>query len=240
MSRSIISLALGTAIAVRMALAAGAEQPPDDTAPAQRLMAAAHRARATWEGLAGFTAELVVSAGSHRAEGTLRVTGGEVEVALPSGFEWVERRIASLVEHRQPSSGSYDVSLISEPGPHPLGHAIRIHDDSLMGSQYRIQDDVIREVHRQIGPTRFTITVLEVVRNPAGQYLPQCYSVSYWDVDTGNLERTSVVRNEWVRVGSWDLPQRLLAVETADDGTRDVFEIRFQNHRILDQATAGR
>jgi hypothetical protein len=55
-----------------------------------------------------------------------------------------------------------------------------------------------------------------------------------WDAKTNNLRSTNTVFDEWTRVGKWDLPKRLLSVETRDKGRRNVREIRFSGHRLLD------
>ena len=120
---------------------------------------------------------------------------------------------------------------------HPLGRLIRFNGDRLH-SVYRIQDDVIKEVHRTMGPSRFTISVMEMSRNADEKLLPACYSLSWWDVESGDLTASETVRNEWVRVGDWDLPARLLSVRTEDSTQREVRQIRFTNHQITPRAAA--
>ena len=64
------------------------------------------------------------------------------------------------------------VSFADEQTDHPLGRLIKLDYDSAMASAYRIKDDVIREVNRQMDGGRFTISVFEVNRNAEGKYLP--------------------------------------------------------------------
>jgi hypothetical protein len=87
--------------------------------------------------------------------------------------------------------------------------------------------------------SRFTITVTEVSRNSAGKYLPKTYSVSFWDAKTGNLKSTNTVLDEWTRVGRWDLPKRLLSIDTRDEGRRNVRQIHFSNLKLLDTGKAA-
>lgn len=193
-----------------------------------------HGARATWDGFPGFTADLVVTEDGKQATGKMSVSEtGDVELQLSDSFSWAQKKLRSLVGHRLGGSDrNYDVSF-ADGLTTPLGRLIKINDDTLMGSRYRVQGDIIREVHRNMKDIRFTITVIDVSRNKEGKYLPSVYTVSYWDTKTGALKSTSVVRDHWKRVGKWDLPARQLTVESTDKGTRHVKEIRLNNIRLL-------
>jgi hypothetical protein len=234
-------LGAAAAWAATIAVVAGLALPAargetDAEATAEQLMARAHDTRATWDGFPGFTAELAVSANEQQASGIVEFSAdGAVKVSLPEGFEWVETKLQSLADHRRGGGDrKYDVSFADDHTQHPLGRLIKINDDALMGSHYRIGGDVITEVHRTMGDTRFTITVIDVARNREGKYLPKMYTVSFWDVKTGNLKSTSVIRDQWLEVDRWELPSDLLTIETADDGQRVVKEIKFQGHKLLD------
>jgi len=209
---------------------------------AEDLMIRAHKNRATWAGFPGFAAELVVAEDGRETTGKLTVSAdGELSLELAGSLDWAERKLESLVAHRMGTADTeYDVSFADKAKNHPLGRLIAINDDRLMGSRYRVQDDLIREVHRAPQNIKFTITVLDVNRNPEGNYLPKYYTVSFWDKETGKLKSTSTVLDDWKRVGEWDLPARQLTVESAD-GERSVKEIRLKNHRLLtEKKAAGR
>ncbi len=238
MSRHLFRTAcLSLAMMVVFAGTLCAEEELDATA----LMVRSHDARADWKGFPGFTAEVVATQDGESATGTIAVSAsGDMTLELPSSMAWAERKLDSLVSHRfGDTSREYDVSFADAVKNHPLGRLIKINDDALMGSQYRVQDDVIREVHRNMGDTRFTITVIDVARNKDGQYLPTMYTVSYWDSKTGDLKSTSVVRDDWKRVGKWDLPAKLLSVDSSDEGQRHVREIRLTNLQLLEAASTG-
>ncbi len=238
-------VALATALAVdsNRALAEKAKQ-GESNASAEQLMSRSHLARATWDNMPGFQADIVVSDDGRRIKGRATVdAAGDVQIDLPENakIDWVDRKLKSLVAHRQGSGDqSYDVSFADQETTQPLGRLIRINDDKLMGSQYRIRDDVITEVHRKMGDMRFTISVIEVYRNPEGKYLPRTYTVSFWDAKTGNLKSTSTVLDEWKRVSKWDLPSRLLSIETADDGQRHVRQIEFRHLKLLANSPASK
>lgn len=208
-----------------------ADEPTSET-----MMRTAHDARALWHGLSGFSADITVSTNGVIAEGRLTVTAnGELQLEdLESEHsQWAVRRLQSLVDHRMPQEDrDYDVSFADDVTTHPLGRLIRIHNDRFH-SLYRIAGDVITEVHRTMGTTRFSITVTETHRNIEGKHLPEAYSVSWWNVESGALTACDVVRNEWVRIDGFDLPSRLLSVRSDDSGQREVGEIRLRNHKLL-------
>jgi hypothetical protein len=100
-----------------------------------------------------------------------------------------------------------------------------------MGSHYRIQVDVIREVNRKMDGGRFTITVLEVRRNAEGKYLPGVYSVNFWNAD-GSLRSSTTTCEAWVRVATFDLPLTHDSVTAGKDVHKNV-RMEFSQHRLL-------
>lgn len=229
LSHSCTRLSLAVLLVQSLSITAKAGEPN-----AKEIMVRAHKARATWHNLPGFTVEIVVSTNDDVVEGRMAVTAdGKLKLDLPKSSQtaWAQRRLQSLVDHRLPRTDErkFNVSFANDIKTHPLGRLIRFNENRLH-SVYRIRDDVITEVHRTIGPTRFTISVSEVSRNAEGKYLPKSYSVSWWDAKTGNLKACDAVYNEWVRVGRLDLPAKLLVVRTEDDGKRQVGQVVFRNH----------
>ena len=207
---------------------------PQSTAEA--MMVRAHQARAEWHNFPGFLADISVATEGTTLEGRIQVASdGTLELTLDGNdeFAWVEPRLRSLVNHRLPPEREreFDVAFADAVTTHPLGRLIRFNEDRLH-SVYRIRDDVITEVHRTMGKTRFTISVTETSRNSDSKVLPGSYSLSWWDVDSGDLTASETVRNDWVRVGQWDLPSRVLSVRTEDNARREVRQITFTNHRI--------
>ena len=206
---------------------------------AKEMMICAHEARANWDDFPGFTADIVVSTNSAVIKGQMWVAAdGKLKLGLPKSPKtaWARRRLKSMIDHRLPRSDrKFDVSFADDIKTHPLGRLIRFNQDRLH-SVYRIKGDVITEVHRTTGLTRFTISVSQVSRNAEGKILPKSYSVSWWDAKTGNLKACDTVYNEWVRVGRLDLPAKLLVVRTEDDGKRQVGQVVFRNHQLLSTA----
>jgi hypothetical protein len=220
------------------AIVSGWAQQPRDAAPAtaEEMMLRAHAARATWEKFPGFRAKVQLNRNGQVFSGEVLVgSDGAVSLQLPQAVDlaWAQRKLDSLVAHRLPTGEtSYNVQFADDELHHPLGRLIRFNEDRLH-SVYRIRGDVITEVHRQMGETRFTISVVEVTRNAEGKYLPRTYTVSFWDGSSGALRSTTTVHNAWVRVGGFDLPRRVMSIETADGGRREVYQIVFSGHELL-------
>ncbi len=204
---------------------------------ADQILASARDSRAMWEDFPGFSADLTLALGSERLAGRIKVSeDGEVEL---SGFgdaaiDRPRQILESLVQHRSGGGGPLGhVSFVEEQGVHPLGRLIRFEEDKELNSAYRVQDNVVTEVNRLMGPTKFTITVLDVHRNPAGKYLPTTFNVSFWDKDSGKLKASETHLNDWLRVGNFELPERIV-VFRAEDGKRDTVSMEFTNHRLLE------
>lgn len=207
-------------------------EPPTEAA---KLLAAARAKRATWEKFPGFRARIAVheDAQSQRGEFTCSADG-EVKLDLPAtiGKKWAQSHLDQLVSHRMPSGDLGDAATFSdEPPGHPLGRLIRL-DEAAVGSHYRIRDNRITEVHRTSGRRRFTISVLAFHTTTEGRYLPAVYSVVTWDNRSNQIESTRDVVNQWRRVGEYDLPEKIIEIESRGEG-RHVRSIEFSDHALM-------
>ncbi|HEY1600260.1 MAG TPA: DUF3386 family protein [Pirellulales bacterium] len=228
-----------TLTAVLPEITAVAAAPVPATATAQEILTTARDARAVWDDFPGFSADLVLRQGTENRTGRITVSAeGDVQLAGFDGMELgrVEQVLASLVQHRMGGGGPTGaVSFVAEEAEHPLGRMIRFDEDKDLHSAYRVTDGVVTEVNRQMGPSRFTISVLDVYRNPAGKYLPTTFNVSFWDKDFGKLTSSETHLNQWLDVGGFDLPQRIVILR-AEDQKRDVVSLSFANHQLLSAA----
>lgn len=211
---------------------ASADEPA--TVAAADLLYRARQARANWKDFAGFSAQIAVNVNGLEQSGSLRVDrdGGVILQGIGAPLrDDVLQPLRSLVMHRLAVAEKNDgVSYPAGEKDHPLGQLVKLDYDTAMASEYRIQGEEIREVSRQTERGRFTISVLATHRNQDGQTLPALYNVCSWNND-GGLERTTTVRNEWTRVGGYDLPTLFLSVSSAGDQNRTT-QIRFWNHEI--------
>lgn len=198
------------------------------------LLDGARRARAIWNNFSGFTADATIFAEGKSQTGRITVSStGDVEL---KGFDLkekdVQRTLGSMMSHRLGgASDSDDVSLVNEAAKHPLGPLVKLDYDTAMGSTYRIRDNVIRQVNREMGGGHFTISVLDVAWNKEGEYLPAVYTVTFWNKD-GSVRRSSTVRDQWKRIGGMDLPTQHLTV-TAGANKLDYINMEFSNHQLL-------
>ena len=98
-------------------------------------------------------------------------------------------------------------------------------------SSYRVKDDQLTVVNRNLDSENMTITVMENEKTPEGKYLPHLYNVQYWKAADGNLLRTETFENRWMRTGKFDLPtlNRLL---TSSASGLTVRSFRLTNHKL--------
>lgn len=213
-----------------------AQATPDVSAA--EALARARDGRAIWTDFPGFTAEVTLRAGGREASGKLSIDAeGNVSLDVPGSplCAWAQEQLHSLVEHRMPDGeiSTGDVAYADDDVDHPLGRKINLGDPDL-ASAYRLKDDVIMEVNRSMGKIRFTISVLEIVRSAENKYLPRSFAMSFFDSASGELKGSLAYRNDWQRVGNFDLPKRILEID-AHKGGSTTKEISFSNCRLMEK-----
>jgi hypothetical protein len=198
----------------------------------QRALAA----RATWEQFPGFSADVSGSVDGRPFSGKATVAAsGDVSLELDESVvkRWVEEQLHSLVNHRLPPPKEGNPPILrfaDQDKSHPLGRLL-VFDGGQFASSYRVLDDRITVVNRNLGGQNMTITVLDDLRNAEGKQLPQSYTVQYWNADDGVLDRTESVANRWTRVGRYDLPSSV-TVTTASKAGLSVRAIQFAKHKL--------
>lgn len=220
--------------------AAGAPADASQSVAAGELLERARDARAVWRDFPGFKSHVVIRVDDELAEGELTVdASGDVALSgVSNGVKgWAAQQLQLLVRHRLPAPFAESEVVFGDDGKNPLGRLIKFEGDSAH-SAYRVKEDVIREVNRSMGRSRFTISTLEVSRNPEGKYLPHSYSASYWDTSSGKLTANEAVCQTWVRVGKLDLPAEHVVVKSSD-GEQKVLQITFSKHELLPATTVS-
>jgi hypothetical protein len=106
-----------------------------------------------------------------------------------------------------------------------------IFEGGQFASSYRVLEDRITVVNRNLGGRNMTITVLDDVRNAEGKQLPQSYTVQYWKAENGDLDRTESISNRWTRVGRYDLPSSI-TVRTASKAGLTVRNLVLTKHKL--------
>ncbi len=205
-------------------------------ADGNQMLARAREQRALWDGFPGFEAALTLEDGEHSVQGKVKITAdGEVELTGFGDLDlgWARGQLESMVQHRFSGNGpESEVELVQEATHHPLGSLVKFKDDPSMHSAYRIDADVITQVNRQMGKSRFSINVIDVHRNPEGKYLPTVFQVNFWDKETGELKSSMMCYNTWTRVGEYDLPVRFAFID-AGDNKNEVRSLVFSDQNLL-------
>jgi hypothetical protein len=206
---------------------------PEAVAMFERALAA----RASWEHFPGFSAEISGSVDGRAFSGKTTVaSSGDASLELDDTAikPWVQEQLQSLVNHRlappKNEAGRPTLRFGDRDESHPLGRLL-IFDGGQFASSYRVRDDRITVVNRNLGKHNMTITVLDDTRNAEGKQLPQSYTVQYWKADDGALERTESISNRWTRVGRYDLPASV-TVTTASKAGLSVRTLQLAKHKL--------
>jgi hypothetical protein len=208
---------------------------------ATRSLALARDARAAWQNFPGFTAEVEVNLDGKVTRGRVQVNEkGKVQLEMsdPAAAKWARGLLTSTVEHRMATGAAEQTPccFVDQDITHPLGRAIRVLNDE-MHSSYRIYGDQILEVNRQTKDMRFTIVVMENIRNEEGKYLPASFVVNTWDLKTNALRSSDASHQTWKRVGQFDLPAKFTLV-TATSSKLQTRALTLMQPKLADRTAA--
>jgi hypothetical protein len=212
----------------------------NDPAAHDLLRAAHERGYRFPVGFGGFSATVTLSTDSATTEGTVAVRAPrDLILDLDVSEEdagWVRQEIASIAGHRWPtpyeqSDGRWTLTL-SDDSANPLGQSIKVHDDPF-DSGYRVRDGKISQVLRKMGPTRFTITMLDHQPAVDGRLLPSLFTVTFWDTENDRLTRSDAYTDSYVVVDGVTVPSYRRVVTFKDDG-QSVRELSISNHKLLE------
>lgn len=190
-------------------------------------------------GFAGFTASLTYIQDGEAVSGRVTVRAPrEIEfdiAADDAGLGWLRQEIGSMAGHRWPSP--YEASdgrwtlTFGDDAAHPLGQTVSVHDDPF-GSSYRVRDGRISQVNRQMGGTRFTITILDHQAAIDGRTLPSLFTVAFWDIAADRLTRADAYTDRYATVSGLSLPVGRRVVTSADTG-QTTRELVLNGHELL-------
>jgi hypothetical protein len=177
----------------------------------------------------GFTAAFITSTGER---GRVVVRGRtEIEVVGEDAAGWVAGEITSMVTHRWATT--YDDGD-GRWAKRVEADTVALTDDPF-DSSYRLRGNLISEVHRTVGGSRFVISVSG--RTPAhdGRLLPAHFTVFHWGVDDGRLVKADQFTDSYVLVDGVHLPGRREITSATDAGlTTRWFELA--DHRVTGDA----
>jgi hypothetical protein len=219
----------------------GSAHPNVQQLDAHALLRRAHAAAYRFPGgFGGFRASLVYRDDERDVSGSVEARSPSdisVELAEASAEQraWVRETLASEMGHRWPTryeerDGRYTLTV--EPRPaHPLGDLLRFHDDPFH-SAYCVSGDAITVVDRTINGHRFNIVMQDWHRTEDGRRLPAQYTVAFWDVETGQLERAEIYSSEYVLAHGVYLLARRRVVTVDGRGIR-VRQLELRDHTLL-------
>ena len=198
------------------------------------------------QGFAGFTASLTFVQDGEAVSGRVTVRAPrdiqfDIE-ADDTAIGWLKQEIGSMAGHRWPASyeagdGRWTLTLEDDAG-HPLGQTVNVHEDPF-DSSYRLRDGHISQVNRQMGGTRFTITILDHQTAADGRSLPSDFTVAYWDIAGGRLTRADAYTDRYATVAGTSLPVGRRVVTSTDTG-QTTRELILNGHELLSGgASAG-
>ncbi|MEX2491083.1 MAG: DUF3386 family protein [Nitrospirales bacterium] len=210
-----------------------------DDSKARDLLQAAFAKTARWQpDFKGFQADLRVNVNGKETKGTVTVKGPrEVTVVIDDADlqTWAQNQISMIAGHRghrnfQESDGKHILTLGGEE-EHPLGQRINIHGDG-MGSWYRLKDNRITQINRNMPQAAFTINVEDSAITQDQQHLTTRYTVYYFSPKDRSLKNVDSFYDTHIRVANSDLPatRRIISYEDGEIVTRT---LTFENHALL-------
>ncbi len=206
---------------------------------ARELLQAAFTKTARWQpDFKGFQADLRINVNGKETKGTVTVKmPREVTVVIDDTElqTWAQNTIGMIAGHRghrtfEDSDGKYTLTLGGEE-THPLGQRVNIHGDG-MGSWYRVKDNRITQINRNMPQAAFTINVEESAITPDQLHLTTRYTVYYFSPKDQSLKNVDSFTDTHIRTGQADLPatRRIISYENGAVITR---LITFENHVLL-------
>ncbi|MBM80936.1 MAG: hypothetical protein CMJ78_10120 [Planctomycetaceae bacterium] len=193
--------------------------------------------RATWKNFTGFQGEAEGVYDGRSFSGKFKVDDeGSASADLDEGtaVDWFEDQLGSIALHRKASDEPREKPVLhfaDSNRDHPFGPLLRFVGGHF-ASSYRVKDGQITVVNRNFGSKNMTITILDNVKNADGKFLPESYTVQYWNAETGELLQTQSFQHSWKRVGSIDLPTQV-TVTTATSAGLEVRSFRLKNLKLI-------
>lgn len=188
----------------------------------------------------GFRAELRIRLDGNQHSGTLLFKPPrtvEVKVEDEEAQRSVEQTLRSMIFHRMPprrrdTTQPQKPLRLAPPDSHRLGRKVYLGDR--YESSYRIRDNQIFEINRQMGDNRLLITVMENQLTPKGRHLPRHFLVTLFDMESGALKSASAYTDEYVEMEGNFLPKRRQITSTRKGRTRNL-DILVEEIELLEE-----
>jgi hypothetical protein len=209
---------------------------------AYALLEAAHEARQVLPAnFGGYTANVTYRDGATVIKGNVKLEGGKkLEINFPTATgddkDWIEDTVGNIIGHRR--GGSF----AQGDGKNPLtlgdtnsfGQLIELHDG--FNSSYRVKDGKVTEVTREIGNSRFTISVIETMEADKGKYISNHFSVAYRDKTTGALQKVDGFHDDYANWnGAW-VPASRTVMTVGSATTPEIRTLTFSEYKAITPA----
>jgi hypothetical protein len=183
---------------------------------ADRLLAEALAAQATWWNFPGFHAEVTVMVDGRSRQGRIIVApDGRVHV------EHLDRTAADLVRTRLADiacarlgkqSASNRFCYFASTGDHAqFGKAVIPWSDPI-GSTCWVRQKQIQMTQQRFKDRKEIVQLVDSEKNQEGALLPKVVVASQWDPGTNQIKKTTTVLVAWKRTGRFDLPDTIRVI----------------------------
>ena len=241
MKRSLRGLRLAAMVAISAAMPATAEPPKfEPSQDASALLEAAREHREVFhEDFPGCRSDLLIHVDGEAHRGSMLFKPPitlEVQLDNKELRKEVKRTIKSMLSHRMASNDSSRQKKPVAFGPedhHPLGRKILIGDK--YSSSYRIHDNQILEVDRQMDEKRLLISVLDTEKTTTGRYLSRHFFVTVFDRASGSVKSASAYTDAYQKLGNSYFPKSRRIV-SAEKGKTRTLKIDWLDVQLLQGA----
>ena len=209
------------------------------TLTAQDLFRAAYENRYTWDAdFPGYGATVTLRGGGMTHRGQVQVNADFTFEVLNIADEAAQRQIKSQlweitihrVRHSFAETHGKNTFALGETDE--TGAVEILVSGAAMGNRYKVRDNTVCFVHRQIRDVVVNIHTFETLTTDRG-YLSTGYRSVYLDPETGtNKGPATVFEDTFEEVGGYYLLTRRL-IRTTDNDSPQVTEIEFSKVRLL-------
>lgn len=209
-----------------------------DEAAARDLLRSAFEKTYRWpKEFKGFQADLTCEEGGRTARGNVLIKSArEVTVRLDQEDlqKWAEGQITMMAVHRthrtfDESDGRYTLTLGGDDH-HPMGRLLNIHGDGI-NSRYRIKDNRVTQINRDMERVRFTINVDDTLTTADRRALTIRHTVFYFSPGDGSLRQVETFSDAHAVVNGIYLPG-IRRVNFNDGGQVLTRRLEFDRHKL--------
>lgn len=206
---------------------------------ANRFVADALAAEATWRGFPGFVANLEIKCNGKVGHGRVVVQESGrlfVEHVPEVHRAWAAQHLGSVIRQRLRKDGMTDKTWMFvklRDDRDPLGQAV-YRTDAPFDSCLWILDQRVHAVETRCCEHKQRLTTLKTERNADKKHLPVVQVLHRWDARTSKLEATETTLITWQRVACFDLPASIQVLSVGVAGEPAITRIVLTRHQLFE------